>query len=139
MPRGASGKPRAPLPRGFSMFLALLSLVASAGAADLTVDGTTLSLGGSQTYDNVYVINGGVIQVPAYAGTSSTGALTINALSITVDSTSSIVASGSGYRGQLNTNGEGPGPGTGGLLFRDSGGGGAHGGNGGNGVRDSSS
>ena len=114
----------------------LSALLPSAEAADLTVNGTTLTLGGTQSYDNVYIINGGTLLIADYTGAASTGLLRINAQSIYVDSTSSITGIGAGYRGQLNGYGEGTGGGQGGATFQDSGGGGGYGGAGGNGVRD---
>ena len=111
-----------------SSLLIHLALIGSAAAADLDVDGVTLTLDGTQTYDNINVINGGSIVVTDYDGTGTTGTLTLVADSVTVDATSSIVATGAGYRGVTSADGEGPGGGSGGLLYQDSGGGGAHGG-----------
>ena len=88
-----------------------LPLGVAAHAADLTVDGTTVTLNGSLTYDNVRVINGGVITVTDYTGSGTTGTLSITAETITVDSSSALSADGAGSRGVLNGNGEGPGGG----------------------------
>ena len=46
-----------------SSLLIHLALIGSAAAADLDVDGVTLTLDGTQTYDNINVINGGSIVV----------------------------------------------------------------------------
>jgi len=118
------------------MLTLLLSVAGVASAADLVVDGTTQTLDGTQSYGVVQVINGGVLQVTPYDGTGTTGTLHLVADSIEVDSTSSIVADGGGYRGQHNASGEGPGGGAGGSCCADSGGGGGHGSAGGTGSRD---
>ncbi len=118
----------------------LLLLAGLAHAGDLVVDGTTQTLNGSHSYTNVQVINGGQLVVTPYDGASpTTGILTLVAERIEVDSTSSIVADGAGYRGQSNADGEGPGAGQGGASWSDGGGGGAHGGDGGDGTGDSCS
>ena len=114
----------------------LALLLAPVLASDLTVDGTTVTLDGTQSYDNIYVINGGSIVVSDYDGTGTTGTLILEADYIEVDSTSSIVADGAGYIGQTDGDGEGPGGGAGGSSYDDGGGGGAHGGDGGDGVMD---
>jgi hypothetical protein len=128
--------------------LSLVTLPGRAEAADLTLDGTgtlgpkTLTLGGVQTYGTVKLVNGARLIVPAYNGTDrvNTGNLVLKADSITVDSTSAIVARGAGYQGALCLNGAGPNSiagGRGGCSVRDSGGGGAHIGPGGRGTKDS--
>lgn len=78
--------------------LFFVAMLAGALAADLTVNGTTVSMYGSYTYDRVQVINGGKITVPDYDGTATKGSLNIVADYIYVDSTSSITADGAGYR-----------------------------------------
>ena len=121
---------------------ALLWLAPShAGAQNLVVDGTTITLGGIHAYDTVQVINGGKIVVPVFNGTDkvNTGNLQIRASSIFVDATSSIVADGAGYQPVLCDHGRGPNAtagGRGGCAVRDSGGGGAHFGAGGRGTKD---
>ena len=92
------------MPRTALLLLLSLPLGVAAHAADLTVDGTTVTLNGSLTYDNVRVINGGVITVTDYTGSGTTGTLSITAETITVDSSSAIIADGAGYRGVLNGN-----------------------------------
>ena len=119
--------------------LALVLASSAVFAADLTVNGTTATLNGTYTYDNVYVINGGTLAVTEYAGSGTAGTLVIYASTIYVDATSTITAAGRGYRGVLNSNGEGTGGGRGGSAYRDSGGGGGYGGAGGYGVRDNNS
>ncbi|MCK6525807.1 hypothetical protein L6R49_30765, partial [Myxococcota bacterium] len=114
----------------------ILLAASTAMAADLTVNGTTTTLNGTQTYDNIYVINGGKLVVTTYTGSGTTGTITLVADYVYVDATSSIVASGAGYRGQSNSNGEGTGGGKGGSCCRDGGGGGGHGGAGGAGSLD---
>ena len=110
------------------MSVALLALIGSSFAADLVVDGTSVTMDGSHTYEVVEIINGGVVYVSDYDGSGTTGTLSITADSIEVDASSSIVGTGRGYRGRTNSNGEGPGGGRGGSGYPDSGGGGAHGG-----------
>ncbi|MCK6507941.1 hypothetical protein L6R53_32005, partial [Myxococcota bacterium] len=119
-----------------SSVLTLLALSPLAGAADLVLDGESMSASGTLTYDSVTLVNGSILTVEDYDGTGETGTLAILADSIYVDATSSIVASGAGYRGVLDAPGEGPGGGDGGSCCRDSGGGGAHGGDGGMGTVD---
>lgn len=120
-------------------------LPATASAADLIMNGGTVTLGGVHTYGAVSLTNGARIEVPAFNGTdrTNTGNLVIKADSITIDATSSIVAKGKGYQAGLCLNGPGPAAfplsgGRGGCGVRDSGGGGAHFGIGGRGTKDCS-
>jgi len=102
---------------------------------DLIIDGTTTTLYGIQNYDNVQIINGGILYVTAYNGTTpDTGTLEIHANNILVDTTSQIIADTRGFRGMQGTAGpgEGPGAGTGGSF---SGSGAGYGGLGGGGVQ----
>ena len=90
----------------FVVFMALLFLInatttANASAADLIVDGTTLTLYGEHEYDNVQIINGGILYVRPYDGTAGTGTLVIDADSIVVDATTKSAA----YN---NSNGDSP-------------------------------
>lgn len=78
----------------------LVLLLASARAADLTVDAATLTLDGPYAHDPGYVING--------------GALTLGATTVHVDATFRIGASGAGYAGVVSGDGDGPG---GGVLI----------------------
>ena len=86
---------------------------------DLVVDGQTVTLSGNHTYGRVDVRNGGTIEVADYAGGASEGWLEIHADSISVDSSSCIIADGKGYRGGVGVyysrghDGEGPGAGEG--------------------------
>lgn len=114
----------------------LVAMITNASAADLIVDGTSMTLYGEHEYDNVQIINGGTLYVKPYNGTAGTGTLVIDADSIVVDATSSINADVAGYRGVENGNGEGPGGGEGGPTVMDGGGGGGYGGKGGDGSRD---
>jgi len=91
-------------------------------AEDLVINGTTLMLHGELKYDNVVIVNGGVLYLTPFDGFGGTGMLTIKAGSIVVDATSAINADGAGYRGILNGNGEGPGGGKGGTAAVDGGG-----------------
>jgi len=132
---------RAFLALSTSLVVALAA--SSAGAQDLIVDGTTVTLGGRHTYVNVRVINGGRIRVPDFDGVDrvNTGNLELIASSIFVDASSSIDARGSGYRTVRCGDGGAPasfpaGAGQGGCAVKDSGGGGAHFGNGGRGTKD---
>ena len=124
-----------------SVALVLAAVPAVGRAQVLEVDGTTLSLGGEHFYDEVRVIHGGRILVPAFDGVDriNTGNLVLRAPRILVDATSSIVATGSGYQTERCGNGGGPtatAGGRGGCALRDSGGGGAHFGAGGRGTKD---
>jgi hypothetical protein len=121
----------------------LLGVSREALAADLILNGQTVSLGGVQTYGVVSLTNGSRINVLPYDGVDkvATGSLVIKASSITIDATSSIRAKGSGYQAALCLNGPGPmmfglSGGRGGCGVRDSGGGGAHFGIGGRGTKD---
>lgn len=121
----------------FLMCLAAsLITFAGANAADLIVNGTSITLSGEFYYESVQIINGGMVIVKPYDGTFGTGTLVINADSIFVDSSSSIIANGAGYRGLLNNNGEGVGGGNGDSTVWDGGGGGGYGGAGGDGSFD---
>jgi MYXO-CTERM domain-containing protein len=124
--------------------LLLLSLApATAGAVDLIMNGGTVTLGGTQTYNIVSLTNGAKVKVTPYNGIDkiNTGNLVIKANSITIDATSSITAKGAGYPANLCLNGSGPAGfplsgGRGGCGVQDSGGGGAHIGIGGRGTKD---
>ena len=121
--------------------LVLLLFAAPAAAQVLTVDGTTVTLGGLHRYTRVRVVNGGRIEVPPYDGADrlGTGNLVLVAGEIFVDATSSISARGRGYQVVRCGDGGGPRPeagGQGGCAVRDSGGGGAHFGQGGRGTKD---
>jgi hypothetical protein len=127
----------------FAVSLLTLSPL-SARAADLIMNGGTVTLGGTQTYNVVSLTNGARVYVTPFNGTDrvNTGNLVIKANSITVDATSGIFAKGSGYQTGLCLNGAGPSAyplsgGRGGCGVRDSGGGGAHIGGGGRGTKDS--
>lgn len=138
--RHTSGK----VDRLISSALALvIGIIFSAGkvpqvlaATDLIVDGTTITLSGEHVFDQVRIINGGVLLVAPFNGVAGTGMLKLIAMSIVVDATSSINADGRGFRGLLNESGEGPGGGGGGVSVLDGGGGGGYGGRGGRGVFD---
>jgi len=97
--------------------------------------------GGEHTFGAVSLTNGAVVCVTPYNGSDkvNTGDLILKADTITVDATSRITAKGTGYRGILCGDGEGPqllSGGRGGCSVRDSGGGGAHFGGGGRGTKD---
>ena len=123
--------------------LATLTVAAPALAADLILNGGTITLGGVQTYGTVSLTNGATIIVRPFNATDriNTGNLVLKADSITIDATSKIVAKGAGYQAPLCGNGTGPAAfllsgGRGGCGVRDSGGGGAHFGGGGRGTKD---
>ena len=111
-------------------------------AGDLVVDGSTCQLSGVQTFDEVRVINGGVIEVNTHDGSANkilTGNLELRARTILIGAGSRITARGRGYQTRICGDGTGPNPtaaGRGGCSLRDSGGGGAHFGGGGRGTRD---
>ncbi len=71
---------------------------------DLTIDGGSQTLDGTYTYGNVNIINGGTLYVTPYNGTGTTGRLIINATTVNVDSSSSIIGLKRGYRGGASTN-----------------------------------
>lgn len=80
-----------------------------AQGVSLTIDGVSQSqtLYGINFFDNVNIINGGILYVTPYNGTSGTGTLTLNvANNVYIDSTSSINGVSRGYLG-----GGGGGPG----------------------------
>ena len=109
---------------------------------DLVVDGITCQLSGVWTFQNVRVVNGGVIEVNPYDGSGNkvaTGNLELRARTITVGAGSRITARGRGYQTRICGDGTGPNAtaaGRGGCALRDSGGGGAHFGGGGRGTKD---
>ncbi|MDI1476217.1 vWA domain-containing protein [Polyangium sp. y55x31] len=99
--------------------------------------------GGEKTFGVVSLTKGALVCVAPYDGTNktTTGNLVLKANQITIDATSRIIAKGSGYRGLLCNDGEGPAMsplagGRGGCSVLDSGGGGAHFGQGGRGTKD---
>ncbi len=106
--------------------LILLLLSAQGWAADLEIDGAGANpddtLGGLFLYDNVRIVNGGVLHV--------NGTLHLTARSVFVDATSRIVGTGGGVQGVF---GGGSGV-SGGGMADDAGGGGGHGGIGGAGF-----
>ena len=118
------------------LVIALVAVAGPASAQDLILTNTSVTLGGTLTYDNVVLTNS-TIHVATYdpANPSNTGLLHIIADSITVDSNSLIDGRWDGYQ-QTGEIGDGPGGGEGGIYVIDGGGGGGHGGLGGDGARD---
>jgi hypothetical protein len=98
--------------------------------SDLVVDGTSVTLSGEHTYDNVQIVHGGTLY------TDFEAMLKITAKNIFVDAYSAINAKGRGFRGEPNSIGSGPGGGQGGASIPDGGGGGGYGGKGGRGHYD---
>ena len=97
--------------------------------------------GGVHTFGTIALTNGATVCVTPYNGSDkvNTGDLVLKADTITIDATSRVTAKGSGYRGILCGDGEGPAAlsgGRGGCSVLDSGGGGAHFGGGGRGTKD---
>lgn len=99
--------------------------------------------GGEKAFGVVSLTNNATLCVAPYNGADkqNTGNLVLKANSITIDATSKITAKGTGYRGVVCGDGEGPGfaplsGGRGGCSVNDSGGGGAHFGAGGRGTKD---
>jgi hypothetical protein len=121
-----------------SVLASALVLVGREAAAspDLVLDGQTVSLSGVQHYRYVRLEHGARIEVPAFDGQpgTTTGRLEIWATDILIDGTSEIDATGAGYRGKVDANGEGLAGGTGALVSTDAAGGGGHAGKGGDGV-----
>ncbi len=115
-----------------SLFFALCC-VSFANATDLIIDGVEQTISGENVFDRISIVNGGKLYVEPFNGTTG-GFLKLKAKNVFIDSSSSIIADGKGYRGILNSNGEGPGGGV--IGGSDGGGGGAYGGKGGNGVTD---
>ncbi|MCA9494720.1 MAG: hypothetical protein KC621_32550, partial [Myxococcales bacterium] len=100
--------------------------VLAASAQDLVVDGTSITLGGVQSYRSIEVLNGGRITVTAPS-------LVLQATDhILVDATSRIDGVGRGYAGSYLGVASGPGPGWG--SSSGGGGGGGHLGAGGQGA-----
>ncbi len=108
----------------------------AAASPDLVLDGQTVSLSGVQHFRYVRLEHGARIEVTAFDGQpgTTTGRLEIWATDILVDPTSEIDATGAGYRGKVNANGEGLAGGTGAPVSTDATGGGGHAGKGGDGV-----
>lgn len=107
------------------------------GGDDLLVDGTSRTLGGTRSYDHVWVINGGSIVIPAYGSTGRGGRLTLVADAIYVDASSSILGTGAGHPGGSALRTAGQGPAAGGAGSDDSlsfAGGAGHGGRGSDGM-----
>lgn len=126
--------------KAMAVGVVFLACFQTAQAADLIMDGGTITLGGVQTYGTVSLTNGAKIVVPPYDGSDriNTGNLEIHADSITIDASSQITAKGAGYTAVLCRNGTGPNAsagGRGGCAVRDSAGGGAHFGDGGRGTK----
>lgn len=127
-----------------AVFCVIMVLLAGwlpvAQAADLIMNGGTVTLGGVQHFGVVSLTNGAKVIAVPYNGSdkTNTGNLEIYANSITIDATSQITAKGAGYAGLLCRNGPGPtntAGGRGGCAVLDSGGGGGHFGNGGPGTK----
>ena len=62
-------------------------------AADLTLDGDTLTISDTLTYDNVAIINGGALIMETGGG--ALGALILTCDSLYIDASSSIIGTGS--------------------------------------------
>ena len=102
---------------------------------DLILDGEPETLVGTHHYRYVELKNGARITVYPYEGPGSGGGrLELIAHRIIVDETSVIDATGAGYRGIQDGNGEGTSGGKGALVSSDATGGGGHGARGGPGV-----
>ena len=65
---------------------------------NLTVDGVTISLNGSYTYDTITLKNNATLLVDPFDGTTG-GFLNFTALVIVIEAGSAIIADGAGYRG----------------------------------------
>ena len=121
----------------------LLGWAPSARAQNLLVDGVTVNMSGVHHYDQVQVVNGGIIRVIPYNGGADKvnyGNLQIVANTIFIGPGSGITADGAGYQPVFCGAGAGPNAtagGRGGCAVLDSGGGGAHFGRGGRGTVDS--
>lgn len=104
---------------------------------------TACRYGGEKTFGTVTLTNNARVCVAPYDGVdrANTGNLVLKAGSISIDASSRIIAKGTGYRGIVCDEGEGPvtapfSGGRGGCSVLDSGGGGAHFGQGGRGTKD---
>ena len=95
---------------------------------NLIIDGQRILLYGIKNYDTVEIKNGGILEVDDNNGDGTIG---INASSIIIDTTSSIIADGKGYRGGNDASGNGQGPGAGQVMNSNGGSGAGYGGTGG--------
>lgn len=59
--------------------------------ADLTINGGSQTLDGTNTYDYVNITNSGILHVTPYNGTGTTGRLILNSIEVNVDRSSSII------------------------------------------------
>ncbi|HKP62255.1 MAG TPA: MopE-related protein [Polyangiales bacterium] len=110
-------------------------------AADLVLNGGSMTLSGTHVYRNICLTNNATLNVTAYNGSDklNTGNLELIAGSIYVEAGSKVVARGVGYQPRLCSDGPGPNAtagGRGGCSVMDSAGGGAHFGRGGRGTVD---
>jgi hypothetical protein len=113
---------------GTSVYASTPTATVESPLLDLAVDGVSFTLtDGVYAYDDVNVINGGVLTI--------TGDVEIDADTFTVDSSSSVAGVGGGPVGV--SQGAGNGSGAGGSSLNSGGGGGGYGGQGGVGGKDS--
>ena len=129
------------MPRLLALLALVLLVPVAASAQTLTINGNSVTLGGTQSYSDVTITGGGTLNVADYNGSASTTGLLhlIVSGTFTLDSGSTVNGDSRGYRGQGNANGEGPGGGQGGSCCADGGGGGGYGGAGGRGTLDNGS
>ena len=104
-----------------------VTLARYAPEGDLRLDGDNIQLGDEYSYDQVIITNNSILSV-----SHVTGFLKIHANSISVDSSSKIIADRVGYPGgTADRTGFGPGPGTNGSSDGSGGGGAGYGASGG--------
>jgi len=76
----------------------------------LNITGTTLTMCGyNDTYDEINIINSGILYVCAYNGTVGTGELSLQVTNLYIENGSVINGNARGYRSRTYTDGEGPG------------------------------
>jgi len=130
---------RALLLGGFGL-VATLASTRTAYASPNTTYSTEVALAGEHVYDTLSITNGGVLRVIPYDGSPGSGTLHIKANRITIEQGGVISATGSGYAGKNNDNGDAePGSNGGGrrpATLGHPGSGGGYGGKGASGASD---
>ncbi len=82
------------------LFIFLLTFLPLADAASLTLNGGSITLDGTQTYDSVSLTNGAVLYITPYDGTGTRGTLILKVSGdVNIDSASKIIGDARGYTG----------------------------------------
>jgi hypothetical protein len=88
----------------YTLILAFLAMPLYTYAADLSLNGATMTLNGNVAYDNVILTNGAVINIDAYNGNSTSGWINFTVIGdFNLSSGSSINGKGSGYTAGIGT------------------------------------